>query len=394
MLIKRNFFKFWFVCTLLPLVLLIVGSTSASNTQISSSNSVAKYETEWLEYTDPQFDFSVQYPKNWKLLPRNDLGGLGGNLAFINDKYTTTNDPHDSMPKVVIGMYLIPWSERLSLSDKTLKGWTDTYNELSQGLIVGQIDVSQNTKVDNRDALFEEGKGIVNFRYFNIPKGDIVWFIWSNSKNEEDINTFEIMVNSFRFGEGTPDTLQQVYGNNFQPLSFNKHSISKQDNQFGNGKSANRPRLLSSSWRVPLNGGVWTATCSSAAHNNNRSRYAIDVGRPVGTSVYASNSGNIVFAGWDTSGYGNLVKMTTGSYTHYYAHLSSFDYNTILSYPYWYAYNSQRIGYVGNTGNSSGTHLHFEIRNSANNGVSLIGMSGFTATNYPYPGNPCGTVSY
>lgn len=172
------------------------------------------------------------------------------------------------------------------------------------------------------------------------------------------------------------------------------NSSSKQDNQFGNGKSANRPRLLSSSWRVPLNGGVWTATCSSAAHNNNRSRYAIDVGRPVGTSVYASNSGSIVFAGWDTSGYGNLVKMTTGSYTHYYAHLSNFDYNTILSYPYWYAYHSQRIGYVGNTGNSSGAHLHFEIRNSANNGVSLIGMSGFTATNYPYPGNPCGTVSY
>ncbi len=152
-------------------------------------------------------------------------------------------------------------------------------------------------------------------------------------------------------------------------------------------------------WRVPLSGGTWNATCNSSYHNNNRSRYAIDVPRPEGTSVYAANSGTVLTLGWDAGGFGNYVKIQTSSYYHYYAHLSSFD-ESILFPPRTIA-KGARVGYSGNTGQSSGAHLHFEVRNSSNVGVSLVGMSGFTALVYPYPGNPnatppgkCGTLYY
>ena len=85
---------------------------------------------------------------------------------------------------------------------------------------------------------------------------------------------------------------------------------------------------------------------------------ALDIGAPTGTPVYASDSGYVVFAGWDNSGYGNLIIMDHGNgYITYYAHLSSILVGFGKS-----ASKGQMIGLVGSTGRSTGSHLHFEIR--------------------------------
>lgn len=83
----------------------------------------------------------------------------------------------------------------------------------------------------------------------------------------------------------------------------------------------------------------------------------VDYGIPVGTPVLATHSGQVVFAGWSTIGYGNLVILQNGSFITYYAHLSSF--NVI---------EGQSVGagsvlaWSGNTGNSTGPHIHYEVR--------------------------------
>lgn len=74
--------------------------------------------------------------------------------------------------------------------------------------------------------------------------------------------------------------------------------------------------------------------------------------------MLASDSGYVVYAGWDDSGYGNLIIINHGNgYRTYYAHL-----NTILMRVGESVGQGQHIGSVGSTGRSTGPHLHFEIR--------------------------------
>jgi len=94
--------------------------------------------------------------------------------------------------------------------------------------------------------------------------------------------------------------------------------------------------------------------------------YAVDLGAPKGTPIYAAASGNVLFArtGWN-GGYGNLViiKHPNGTET-YYAHQSK-----IATSAGDQVSQGDVIGYVGSTGHSTGPHLHFEVRGARNPGV-------------------------
>ncbi len=89
---------------------------------------------------------------------------------------------------------------------------------------------------------------------------------------------------------------------------------------------------------------------------------AIDIGLPEGNAVYASDTGTVTYAGWNTYGYGNLIVVNHGNgYETFYAHLSSINVS-----PGQIVYQGNLIGLSGNTGNSSGPHIHFEIRLNGN----------------------------
>lgn len=83
----------------------------------------------------------------------------------------------------------------------------------------------------------------------------------------------------------------------------------------------------------------------------------LDFGVVVGTPVETTMDGKVVYAGWNNQGYGNLVIVENGDYKTYYAHLSSIPVSvgdTVTA--------GSTIGLSGNTGNSTGPHLHYEIR--------------------------------
>jgi hypothetical protein len=85
---------------------------------------------------------------------------------------------------------------------------------------------------------------------------------------------------------------------------------------------------------------------------------AIDVAAPLGTPVTAADRGVVVRAGWSDIGYGLFVVIDHNiDYLTLYAHLSEIDVieGQIVA-------QGQQIGKVGSTGNSTGPHLHFEIR--------------------------------
>lgn len=85
----------------------------------------------------------------------------------------------------------------------------------------------------------------------------------------------------------------------------------------------------------------------------------IDISAPEGSSVYAAGTGVVTMAqgGWNY-GYGNVVQIDHGNgYVTVYAHLSSILVTTCQTVG-----QGAVIGLSGNTGNSFGAHLHFEIR--------------------------------
>jgi len=85
--------------------------------------------------------------------------------------------------------------------------------------------------------------------------------------------------------------------------------------------------------------------------------FGLDFGVPVGTPVKSTQAGKVVYSGWNNEGYGNLVIVENGPYRTYYAHLSGLPLNVGDQVS-----AGQVIGLSGNTGNSTGPHLHYEIR--------------------------------
>lgn len=85
---------------------------------------------------------------------------------------------------------------------------------------------------------------------------------------------------------------------------------------------------------------------------------AIDIAAGVGDPIYASDNGTVIYAGWNDTGYGNLIVIDhNNGYETVYAHLSALYVSCGDS-----VYRGTVIGAAGNTGKSTGSHLHFEVR--------------------------------
>lgn len=77
-----------------------------------------------------------------------------------------------------------------------------------------------------------------------------------------------------------------------------------------------------------------------------------------GDSIFASDSGVVVYAGAISGGYGTMVAIDhQDGYVTIYAHLSAVNVTCGQSVG-----QGQVVGYCGSTGNSTGPHLHFEVR--------------------------------
>lgn len=104
---------------------------------------------------------------------------------------------------------------------------------------------------------------------------------------------------------------------------------------------------------------VWPAVNNYLSGNDYWSGHlALDIASNMGSPVFASDSGLVVYAGWNNTGYGNMVMIDHGNgYQTLYAHLSQVSVSCGSS-----VYQGSTIGASGSSGNSTGPHLHFETR--------------------------------
>lgn len=136
-------------------------------------------------------------------------------------------------------------------------------------------------------------------------------------------------------------------------------------------KAATQAAEKAVAWVDPVDTYKLSATFGTGgsmwAHKHSGQDFAV----PSGTPVKAVHAGTVVKAGpgggGDGPAYGNAIVIRHADRTYsQYAHLSRIDVRigqTIST--------DQRIALSGNTGNSSGPHLHFEIRTTANYGSAV-----------------------
>ncbi|MGN0666999.1 MAG: LysM peptidoglycan-binding domain-containing M23 family metallopeptidase [Huintestinicola sp.] len=129
-------------------------------------------------------------------------------------------------------------------------------------------------------------------------------------------------------------------GTGGQPVNYNAP-------QFSSDKG-------SGEYTWPVDGGY-----ISAYQGDGRGHKGIDIAAPYGTAIYAAASGTVTKSatGWN-GGYGNVIEIQNddGNLT-VYAHQAE-----LAAQLGDYVKQGQLIGYVGSTGDSTGNHLHFEVR--------------------------------
>lgn len=344
---------------------------------MGSTTNVMAQTPDSVKYYDSKFDFSFEYPADWSLTPRKNDESYG--VLSI----TGPMDEHAFDPQIFIGHYLFDISP-----SETLKEWVAAYpDELGEQTTIHQ---QYPLELAGKQAWFVSGHSpITEFQFVAIRNGEMVWFVWANfneNKSEALVETFNNIADSLDFGPDFPSNLQDIYGEEFVPLA----AAPLTDEQYSASD-------YNDQWHVPVYGN-WQVACGSPYHTAGAS-YAADIGANQYVHVVASRGGTVLLAGWDNTGYGNVVKVDTNGYYHLYGHLNSiYTWNFVNG---WYVSKDTEIGEVGNTGGTStGVHLHFHIHTgsqytSAGTGVNLSGLLiGFTAnSNYPSVSATCGYTS-
>ena len=87
-----------------------------------------------------------------------------------------------------------------------------------------------------------------------------------------------------------------------------------------------------------------------------RMHEGIDIGVPCGTPIHAAASGTVIYSGW-MDGYGNIVVIDHGN-----GLATAYGHQSAIYVGGGSVSQGQSIGAVGSTGNSTGCHLHFEVR--------------------------------
>lgn len=106
----------------------------------------------------------------------------------------------------------------------------------------------------------------------------------------------------------------------------------------------------------PVEGPIGSYFGPRKLADRNERHQGLDIRSQMGTPVHVTSAGRVVSTGFN-SGYGNNVLVEhAGGFTTLYAHLS-----TIFVKQGQELYTGQKVGRVGDTGFTTGPHLHFEV---------------------------------
>lgn len=242
---------------------------------------------------------------------------------------------------------------------------------VSRGDSVFGISKSYNIKPDtllwaNYDVLNDSPDSLRTGQELNIPPTDGILYTW------EEGDTLQAVTDKYK---ANADDLLSWPGNriDLSNPTFTKGDVvmipggSREYKQWliptiARGSSGTTGASQSACGGGPIGGGgfVWPSSNNFLSGNDFYAGHlAIDIAGADGDGVWASDAGVVVKAdsGWN-GGYGNVVMIDHGNgYATLYAHLSAINVAVCQGVGI-----GSMIGAIGNTGNSFGSHLHFEVR--------------------------------
>lgn len=172
---------------------------------------------------------------------------------------------------------------------------------------------------------------------------------------EEDIETYEKKMKEL---DAKEKAQEEALKHKIEEAEKNHGSNSGSSGSGSSGGSSSGGSISSKGFIRPVTSGRITATMY---YSSGKYHGAVDFGVSTGTPVYAAADGIVVTSTWggsDSYGYYIKIKHYNGLYT-LYAHGSS-----LVAKVGQEVNQGDLIMYSGNTGNSTGPHLHFEVRKS------------------------------
>ena len=140
-----------------------------------------------------------------------------------------------------------------------------------------------------------------------------------------------------------------------------------------NTSTSNNAKAPAMIW--PLAGGAGSVSSNAGVFRSGYRHVGTDIKANAGTNIIAMATGTVTASGWDNAR-GYYVQINHGTYSAIYQHMKS---NPVVKKGQSVS-QGQVIGYVGNTGDSQGNHLHFEIwkngtvKNSLYSDVNRYGL--------------------
>ena len=295
----------------------------------------------------------------------------GGDEVIIPEQSGEVQLP-EFQPQTVVNSVVRPIELRTKVSEKD-RQWVERYT-VQPGDSIFSIANEYKLKPEsvlwaNTDKLQDDPQMVEIGLTLYVPPVDGVFYKWKDGdtldsvaskykakvedillwpSNKLDITNPVIAPGSFvMIPGGRGEFRTWVVPTYFRPSSGANRSINSQCSTFDNGAGG-------------TGSFIWPTTSSHTISGNDywEGHLGIDIGASTGDTVVASDSGWVVYAGGIGGGYGNMVMIDHGNgYFTLYAHNSQ-----ILVRCGQYVNQGNAIAYAGSTGNSTGPHLHFEVR--------------------------------
>ena len=184
-----------------------------------------------------------------------------------------------------------------------------------------------------------------------------------------DSDDLEIVADAFGVPSGVLETLNPnvkfIPGDEIKIPLYSELFPVKRAGPLPTGEFSELARRYTGKVMWPALGGI---VSSPYGERNGKFHSGVDIAVPKGSPVFAAQTGQVVYAGDEMSGYGDMIGINSGTaITTLYAHNSR-----LFVKPGDFVHQGDLIALAGATGHATGPHVHFEIRAKGSNGTVTL----------------------